>query len=74
MDKPTPLSYFLTHPEKCPICDIFAFMRKNFFTQKHKRDRLFFYSGSLSIVKKATTGYAGGHKEFHLWIEKENLR
>ena len=26
------------------------------------------------VVKKATTGYAGGHKEFHLWIEKENLR
>ena len=26
------------------------------------------------FVKKATTGYAGGHKEFHLWIEKENLR
>ena len=32
MDKPTPLSYFLTHPEKCTIYDIFAFMRKNFFT------------------------------------------
>lgn len=32
MDKPTPLSYFLTHPEKRPIYDIFAFMRKNFFT------------------------------------------
>lgn len=32
MDKPTLLSYFLTHPEKCPIYDIFAFMRKNFFT------------------------------------------
>ena len=30
--------------------------------------------GAHSVVKKATTGYAGGHKEFHLWIEKENLR
>lgn len=29
---------------------------------------------SLCFVKKATTGYAGGHKEFHLWMEKENLR
>ena len=28
----------------------------------------------LCVVKKATTGYAGGHKKFHLWIEKENLR
>ena len=26
------------------------------------------------LVKKATTGYAGGHKEFHLWMKKENLR
>ena len=28
----------------------------------------------LVLVKKATTGYAGGHKEFHLWMKKENLR
>ena len=31
-------------------------------------------NGHFCFVKKATTGYAGGHKEFHLWIEKENLR
>jgi len=30
-------------------------------------------SQRLCFVKKATTGYAGGHKEFHLWIEKEKL-
>lgn len=29
---------------------------------------------AAGIVKKATTGYAGGHKEFHIWMEKENLR
>ena len=27
-----------------------------------------------SIVKKGTTGCAGGKKEFHLWMEKENLQ
>ena len=32
------------------------------------------HSPGFVVVKKATTGYAGGHKEFHLWIEKENLR
>lgn len=26
------------------------------------------------LVKKATTGYTGGREEFHLWMEKENLR
>ena len=30
--------------------------------------------GFFSVVKKTTTGYAGGHEKFHLWIEKENLR
>lgn len=30
--------------------------------------------GMIRFVKKATTGYAGGHKEIHLWMEKENLR
>lgn len=29
---------------------------------------------AYGVVKKATTGYAGGHKEFHLWMKKENLR
>lgn len=27
-----------------------------------------------SLVKKRTTGCAGGKKEFHLWMEKENLQ
>ena len=23
------------------------------------------------VVKKTTTGYAGGHKKFHLWVKKK---
>ena len=33
-----------------------------------------FVGAAVAFVKKATTGYAGGHKEIHLWMEKENLR
>jgi hypothetical protein len=28
----------------------------------------------VSVKNKETTGYAGGRKEFNLWIEKEDLR
>ena len=49
------------------------FLTEGFYHFKQKRQR-----GNpltlLPFVKKTTTGYAGGHKEFHLWIEKENLR
>ena len=30
--------------------------------------------GGIPFVKKGTTGCAGGKKEFHLWMEKENLQ
>ena len=26
------------------------------------------------FMRKGTTGYAGGQKEFYLWMKKENLR
>ena len=29
---------------------------------------------TLFIIRKETTGYAGGREEFYLWMEKENLR
>lgn len=49
------------------------FLTEGFYHFKQKRQR-----GNpltlLPFVKKTTTGYAGGHKEFRLWIEKENLR
>ena len=49
------------------------FLTEGFYHFKQKRQR-----GNpltlLPFVKKTTTGYAGGHKEFHLWIEKENLQ
>ena len=42
---------------------------------RERREKIGISISNVSrIVKKATTGYAGGHKEFHLWIEKENLR
>ena len=36
--------------------------------------RDYLHRGLFAFIRKATTGYAGGHKEFHLWMEKENLR
>ena len=45
-----------------------------FLSPRRKRRSAAMPRSGACFVKKATSGYAGGHKELHLWIEKENLR